>query len=94
MKCMCKAALRFCDPQATDLCPASTKRLLLDTNEAIRELHAFHSREHERVKDLAASLVSYVSRDDIGLDRKVFLRLVAERIIDDLDAHPTDWMQE
>jgi hypothetical protein len=33
---------------------------------------------------LVLSLAPYVSADDVGLDRKQFLRLVAGRILDDL----------
>lgn len=37
---------------------------------------------------LVDSLASYVSDDDVGLDRPAFLRMVAERIIDDLSEVP------
>jgi hypothetical protein len=33
---------------------------------------------------LVLSLAPYVSADDVGMDRKEFLRLVAGRILDDL----------
>ncbi len=41
-----------------------------------------------RTLALAASLASYVSGDDVDLDRPTFLRYVADRIIADLEAVP------
>ena len=39
-------------------------------------------------RGLALSLASYVSDDDVELDRKTFLRSVCDRITDDLKAYP------
>jgi hypothetical protein len=58
------------------------------TRNATPDERADHDRDlrkHElTVSDLVKSLASYVSLDDVELDRKTFLRYVSDRIASDL----------
>ncbi len=47
MNCKCGAQLGKCEPNKTNLCPASTHRLLYDTKQAMNDLYDFATEDKE-----------------------------------------------